>query len=196
VDQLGNQGELARLLAAPKVQHRIRLENTGKAPFTTGPALVLLGERVLAQGLMTYTPPGQSCDVTLTTAVDLLVRKSDKETSRGANAVQRSDGTYSRVELEGTLRIANRRSEPVTVEVQRWFLGKVTSASAGGLVEQINIYDDQGYLPEGLTDRGFYGWYWPWWWHWINGVGTVRWTVQIEPGKEAELGCMWQYHWR
>src|SRR4029078_1971567 len=48
------QYELAMLMNAPKVMHKIRLSNTSDYPLTTAPALVVAGQRVLAQGMMTY----------------------------------------------------------------------------------------------------------------------------------------------
>jgi hypothetical protein len=50
--------ELMRLLAAPKVMHALRLKNRSEHPLTTAPALIISGDRVLAQGTMTYTPRG------------------------------------------------------------------------------------------------------------------------------------------
>ncbi len=57
------QRELARLLDAPKVMHKIRLTNTSKYPLTTAPALLIRQGRLLAQGLMTYTSPGAHVDL-------------------------------------------------------------------------------------------------------------------------------------
>src|SRR5690606_37529554 len=57
--------ELARLLAAPKAEHVLRFSNDADVPLTTAPALVLKDGRVLAQGLMTYTPPGATSDVAI-----------------------------------------------------------------------------------------------------------------------------------
>jgi len=51
------QAEIARLLAAPKVMHKIRLSNTSDSPLTTSPALILTGDKILAQGMMTYAAP-------------------------------------------------------------------------------------------------------------------------------------------
>ena len=52
------QTELAKLFHAPKVMHKIRLNNTSNQPLTTAPALIVHNNRVLAQGMMTYTSPG------------------------------------------------------------------------------------------------------------------------------------------
>jgi hypothetical protein len=190
--QARDQGALARLLAAPKVRHEIRLANRGAAPFTTAPALVLQGSQVLAQGTMTYTPAGGSCDLELTTAIDILVKKTDRETGRTPNAVRWNDHNYLRIDLEGTLRLANRRQEAVDVEVRRTVFGKLQSATAGGAIDQLNAYDDDALADVRSGRYPYYGI----WSAVLNGLGRATWTVHLEPGKEAEVACTWQYYWR
>lgn len=190
--QVRDQGALAQLFAAPKVRHEIRLANSGAAPFTTAPALVLQGEQVLAQGTMTYTPAGGSCDLELTTAIDILVKKTDRETGRTPNAVRWSDHNYLRIDLEGTLRLANRRKEAVDVEVRRTVFGKLQSASDGGEIVQLNAYDEDALADVKGGRYPYYGI----WSAVLNGLGRASWTVHLEPGKEAEVACAWQYYWR
>jgi hypothetical protein len=91
------QAELARLFRAPKVRHKLRLNNVGPHPLTTAPALILRGERVLAQGMMTYTPRGAESDLDTTTAVNVLVRKDERETGRIPNALNWQGSSYARV---------------------------------------------------------------------------------------------------
>src|SRR5262249_25593868 len=62
------QREMARLLAAPKAMHKIRLTNNSKYPLTTAPALIVSEGRVLAQGMMTYASAGATTDLAITTA--------------------------------------------------------------------------------------------------------------------------------
>lgn len=76
------QAELVRLFSAPKVVHHIRLFNSSEYPLTTAPALILRNDRVLAQGMMTYAAPGADTDLSITTAVDIRVKKTDNETAR------------------------------------------------------------------------------------------------------------------
>ncbi len=70
------QAEIAKLFAAPKAMHKLRLSNTSKYPITTAPALILNGSQVLGQGMTTYTSPGGSLDLPITTAVDIAVKKN------------------------------------------------------------------------------------------------------------------------
>ena len=101
--------DLARLLNAPKVMHKLRLTNKGAFPFTTAPALLVKNDRVLAQGMMTYTAVGADSDLEMTTAVDVQVTKTEKETKRTPNAATWQGNSYARTDLEGKLTLANYR---------------------------------------------------------------------------------------
>lgn len=187
------QTELARLLSAPKVMHKLRLTNNTPQPFTTAPALILKGEQVLAQGMMTYTSPGGETDLSVTQAVDVKVRKKDRETKRTPNAANYNGTQLTRVDLEGTVTLTNLRGQPVEVEVTRHVLGNVDTASDDGRVERVNVFEDDTYTAD--SDRPvWWSWYnWPYWWHYRNGVGRIRWTVKLDPGKSQDLSYTWHY---
>ncbi len=191
---ISRQPLASRLLAAPKVQHALRLENQASFPLTTAPALILRDERVLAQGLITYTPPGGSVDLGLTAAVDVKVKKSDVEKARTIGAVQVKDARYSRVELTGTVELSSFARKPIEIEVTRWVLGEMKSATEGGKVEMVNVQEDGSWAE---SRPPWWGWYsWPYWWAQLNGVGRATWTVKLEPGKSSTLGYEWQYYWQ
>jgi hypothetical protein len=186
---------LSRLLAAPKVRHEVRLANRGPAPFTTAPALVMQGAQVLAQGTMTYTPAGSSCDLALTTAIDILVQKNDQETGRTPNAVQWNHSGYLRVDLAGKVKLANRRQQAVDVEVRRAVYGKLDAVDASGAMMQANAYDDDAAADVGGGPfASFRSWFGSWSLA-LNGLGRASWTVHLEPGMETEVGCTWHYFW-
>jgi hypothetical protein len=137
------QHELARLLGAPKFTHVLRLTNSGREPLTTAPALIASGDRVLGQGLMSYTAPGAQCDLSLTAAVDIKVTKGDKETGRVPGALAVDGSTYLCVDLQGNIAITNRRDHPLDIEVKRSVLGHAVSAGQMGKVEMINAYEER-----------------------------------------------------
>ena len=120
----GSQAELDRLLAAPKVKHKIRLVNGGDAPLTTAPALLMRDGQMLAQALVTYTPPGESADLELGTAVDISVRDENREARRVPDAMELEGEKLMRIELDGTIRLVNSGKKALTVEVNRDVLGK------------------------------------------------------------------------
>jgi len=189
------QSELTRLMAAPKVLHKIRLQNKSSYPFTTAPALVVTGDRLLAQGMMTYTAIGAACDLEITTAVDVKVEKSEKETARIPNAMRWQNTDYARVDLAGILKLFNYRSQPVILEVTRQVMGNVTAADHQGAIEKTNVFES----PD-LRDGSYpywWGWYnWPAWWSHFNGAGRIQWKLTLEAGKSVDLGYAWHYFWR
>ncbi|MBI3650339.1 MAG: hypothetical protein HY231_04760 [Acidobacteria bacterium] len=190
------QAEIARLLNAPKATHKIRLTNSSNAPLTTAPALIVKDDRVLAQGMMTYTSVGGNVDLEITRAVDIQVAKSESETARTPNATRLNGDTYTRVDLNGSVKLTNYRKETADIEVTRYVLGNVTSATHNGEVRKINVMESDRYTPIG-NYPSWWGWYsWPAWWSQLNGIGRVSWKVNLEAGKSVDLNYNWNYFWR
>jgi len=189
------QTELTRLLAAPKVQHVVRLSNPGPHPFTTAPALVTSQGRLIAQSMMKYTPPGASMDLDVTAAVDVLLKKQEKEIKRTPSAARWNGSDYFKVDLEGTITLSNRRKESVEVEVVRHVLGNADSATAKGKVEKVNVLEDS--FSAGAARPYWWNWYsWPSWWSHFNGIARISWKVAIAPGAQQVLSYNWNYYWR
>jgi hypothetical protein len=190
------QLEMLRLQNAPRAEHKIRLTNQSKFPLTTAPALILSDGKVLAQGMMTYTSIGGETDLPLTTAVDIKVKKTDKETGRLPNATTWNGNQYARVDLTGTISLTNYRAQPVEIEVTRNVLGNVVKAEQGGTISMVNVFEDDDYGPR-PDYPAWWGWYnWPSWWNHFNGVGRVAWKVKLEPKKSIDLNYTWNYFWR
>ena len=193
----GRQTELARLLNAPKVQHKVRLFNGSEFPLTTAPALILRDERILAQGLMTYTAPGADTDLGITASVDIRVKKTDSETKRVPNAATFQGDQYGRIDLAGTITLTSFRDAAVEVEVTRHVLGNVESAGNKGTIEMVNVFEDPSYASGPSPMPTWWGWFsWPWWWHHFNGVGRITWTIDLAPNRPVELPYTWNYYWR
>jgi len=189
------QRQIAQLLASSKVMHQLRLTNKSDYPLTTAPALILRDNSILAQGLLTYTPVGDNVDLPITNAVDVRVKKSDRETSRTPNVANWNGHNYGRVDLTGTISLTNYRKEAVDLEITRHVLGNVVSADHDGKVEMVNIFEDDSYL-SGAGPARWWPWYnWPWWWYHFNGIGRVSWKVTLDPGKSVDLGYTWNYYW-
>ncbi|MDP7162029.1 MAG: hypothetical protein QF792_00865, partial [Phycisphaerae bacterium] len=139
--------EMTRLSGEPKVMHKIRLENKSDCPLTTAPALILLEDRLLAQGLMSYTSIGSKGDLNITHAVDIKIKKSDKETKRIPKAVQWDNHWYGRVNLTGNIKITNYRKEAADLEVTRYALGRIDECNHDGKIEMVNALEDPSFLP-------------------------------------------------
>ncbi|MFC1884771.1 hypothetical protein ACFL2O_08365 [Thermodesulfobacteriota bacterium] len=188
--------DLMRMHAAPKVKHKIRIVNKSKHPFTTAPAMIMKGNRIIAQGMMTYTPVGSDVDIELTTAVDIKVKKVDNETKRTPNAVIWNRDKYTRIDLEGTITLTNYKQKTVIVEIVRHVLGNVVNVGQQGEKEMVNPFEDISFLPNARTSTWWYGYSWPWWWYRFNGIGRIKWTATIEPKKSSEHTYSWHYFWR
>ncbi|MBY0548319.1 MAG: hypothetical protein K2W95_13570 [Candidatus Obscuribacterales bacterium] len=192
----GQQRELEKLLAQPKFMHKIRLTNKTDFPFTTAPALIVHNNRVLAQGMMTYTAIGAATDLAVTTAVDIKVKKEDKETSRSPNATTWQGNQYGKIDLDGTIAVTNYSGKPVDLEVRRNVLGKVVSADHGGKAEMVNVIEDED-VHAGELYPTWWTWYsWPAWWGQFNGVGKITWRTTLDPKQSTDLGYKWSYYWR
>ncbi len=185
--------QLAKLMAAPKVVHKVRLTNAATHPLTTAPALVLKDGRVIAQGMMTYTPKLGTVDVTLTAAVDLRVKKADKEVKRTPNGTTFEGHQFARADLTGTVSVTNAGAKPVEIEVTRHVLGSADTVGDGAKAEQVNVLEDDA----GDARPAWWGYYsWPAWWGHVNGVGRITWTVKLAPGQTADQSYAWHYYWR
>ncbi|MBX9568680.1 MAG: hypothetical protein K2X77_07275 [Candidatus Obscuribacterales bacterium] len=192
------QSQVERLLKAPKFMHKIRINNNSDFPLTTAPALLLKNEKVLAQGMMTYTAVGAPNDLELTTAVDLKVRKQDKEIKRTPNAATWQGDQYGKIDLEGTITATNYGPQPADVEIVRYVLGRVGTADRNGKADMVNIFEDYEFLPNGSPELPiWWNWYsWPNWWNRFNGVGKISWKETIKPKETADFHYTWHYFWR
>jgi hypothetical protein len=189
------QAELARLHAAPKAEHVLRLTNNAPFPLTTAPATVFLKGRIQAQGMMTYTPSGAACDLRATTAVDIGVHHEEAETARHRDAERWGSHTYDRIELKGTISLVNYRRDAVELEVVRDVLGNVTRVGADGNLRKLDPRDHSWSLFGGYPS--WWHWYgWPGWWLHFNGAARVTWQVKLEPQQRIELNYDWHYYWR
>jgi len=191
------QSEIDKLMRAPKFTHKIRLSNKADSPLTTAPALIFRNDKVICQGMMTYTAAGASSDLALTTAVDLKVTKQDKETQRVPNAVSWRNEQYGRVDLAGTLTVKNYSAQPAELEITRYILGKTGTADHDGKCDMVNIFENSDYMPNGSPYPIWWGWYsWPNWWSRFNGVGKITWHNTLKPNDDLDLSYTWSYFWR
>jgi hypothetical protein len=188
------QADIARAMAAPTVQHKLRLSNTSAYPLTTAPALILSGGRVLAQGMMTYTALKADTDLELTTAVDVKVKRSDIETGRKPDVLTVNGNKYGRADYAGKISLVNYRAEAVSVEVTRYVAGFADEVGQNGEAENIDPLDEERLSAGGGDWERWYSW--PWWWRQVNGFGRFRWKVAVEPGKAVELTYAWHWFWQ
>ena len=189
------QRQLARLFSAPKAMHQIRLTNDSDYPLTTAPALILLGDRVLAQGMMTYTSVGGISDLTVTKAIDIRVERREEEARRVESDKKWGSQKLFRVDVDGEILLTNFQNKPVEIEVRRSVLGIADTADQDGKIVRSTVFDRAEREAAGYP--AWWNWYtWPTWWHHFNGLHEVRWKLTLEPGKCEHLKYTWHYFWR
>jgi hypothetical protein len=185
------RAELARLLSAPKVEHKIRLVNKNSQPLTTAPTLIVNKGRVLAQSMMTYTSAGGYTDLPVTAAVDIKAKKSEKEAKRSPNAAEWNGQHFWRLDLAGSIHLCNLRGTAAELEVTRYVLGNVNEADHQGKTEMVNVLEDTSFAP--ASAPWLSGYNWPVWWQHFNGVGRITWNLKLDPGASVDLGYTWHY---
>ncbi len=187
--------KLARLFHAPKAMHKIRLTNKSEYPLTTAPATIFKNERVLAQGMMKFTSIGGTGDLEITTALDIKVKKSDKQTETTPNAVKWKGDYYAKVDMTGDIELTNYSQKTVKVTVKRSVLGNVDKTTQEGSVKQLGHGYDGFVFQEGTPF--WWNWCsWPWWWYHFNSIGQVSWDVELAPKENIKLEYNWHYYWR
>ncbi len=189
------QAELARLFSAPKVMHKARLINKAKYPLTTAPVLIFREGRILGQGMMTYTAIGGTTDLEIGTAVDVQVKKTEKETKRTPDAMVWQGTRFGRVDLEGTVTLTSHLDKPIALEVQRLLLGNIDTVDDKGAKEQTSASNDDNYFAFADYPYWWHWHNWPGWWSHFNGVGRANWKFTLEPGKSVDMSYTWHYFW-
>ena len=132
VDPWGYRSSNQPVDLADQVWHSLQLDNTGKLPWTTGPAIVTERGTPIAQNTLHYTAPGASTLLRLTVAPDVLAEREEWEASRQSGALQRFGHRYDAVTIEGKLDITNRRREAITLSIRKSLTGTVSSSSENG----------------------------------------------------------------
>jgi len=119
------------------VWHSLRLRNSTKFPWTSGPGMVISGVQALSQDTLVYTPKGASTNLKMTVATDVRVDKKELEVGREARVLQRNGNNYDAVTVEGTLKLKNFKAKDIRLVITRSFVGEVVSMTNDGHVEKL-----------------------------------------------------------
>ena len=118
------------------VWHSLRLKNSTRYPWTSGPAMVVSGVQALSQDTLVYTPKGATTNLKMTVATDVRVDKKELEVDRQPRVLQRNGNYYDSVTVEGTLKLKNFKTKDIHLIITRSFVGEVLTAD-GGHVEKL-----------------------------------------------------------
>jgi hypothetical protein len=149
---------------ADRVWHSLRLANSSTFPWTTAPAMVVSGQKPIAQDTLGYTPKGATNTLKLTVATDVQTDKQEIEASRRENARQIYGSTYDEVTVQGTLKIRNFKTRDVKLTIRKTVTGEVDVASDGGATTK---------LAEAFNS--------------VNPTSRIAWEVPLGPGAEKVI---------
>ena len=146
------------------VWHSLKFKNTSKQPFTTGAATVMKNGEILGQDMMMHTSPEAEATIRITKALDVRVDDDEEEVERQREFLKIRSGHYDLVTLKGTIQIANRKSETVTLEIAKILTGEVKQADANPKITS---------LAKGLRA--------------VNSRQKLDWKIELKPGEKKTL---------
>jgi len=147
-----------------QVWHSLRLDNAGKLPWTTGPAIVMERGTPVAQNTLHYTAAGASTLLRLTVAPDVLAEREEWESSRQSGALQRFGNRYDAVTIEGKLDVTNRRREAITLSIQKSLTGAVSATSDGGKTTKLATRPSA-----------------------VNSASRIDWSIPLAAGEQKSV---------
>jgi len=169
-------------LSKNEVWHQIELTNNTNVPWTTGAAMIMMGNQRLAQELLTYTSPKDAARVPVTVSIDTRGSFDEKEISRQMKALTWARGYYAKISKKAKLDLCNNKGVPIEVEVTLRLGGKVDQATQKGAITlgAFNAADWERYRGDAA----------------VNNTSTVKWTVKLKAGETFEPEIMYYYYAR
>ncbi len=146
------------------VWHSLRLKNGSGFPWTSAPAIVIMGTKALSQDTLLYTPKGASTNLKMTIATDVRTSKKELEVERQPKALYRNGTEFEAVTVEGTLKVKSYKSKEISLKIYRSLVGEILTTTDEGKVEK---------LGEGI--RG------------VNSTSRTTWDLKLKPGEEKAI---------
>jgi hypothetical protein len=158
----------ARAGAKPEdlVWHVLRLNNTGREPWTTAPAFALNGALPVAQDTLAYTPPGGRSTLKLTVATDVRAEQSQTESAR--RQVNLAGRNFDEVTVDGKLRLTNWKNTEIAMLVRKSLVGEVLGSPDGKTSK----------VARNLTA--------------INSSSEIEWEFKLAAGQTRELAYQYK----
>jgi len=119
-----NNWQATNNLVTPEVFDVLKFLNPLEFPMTTAPAMVTENTRFLGQSQTGWVNPGQVASVKITKVMNVAVTYSEKAVDITPQETREFRGSrHIKREVTGTIEIANRRNEDVTLHLNGLFLG-------------------------------------------------------------------------
>lgn len=146
------------------VWHSLKFKNTAKQPLTTAVASVMNDGEILGQDMMSYTSPEAEATVKITKALDVRADDDEEELSREREFLKIRSGHYDKVILKGTIQLANRKIDPVQLQIEKVLTGEVQQADAEPKITN---------LAKGLRA--------------VNTRQRLLWNLELKPGERKTI---------
>jgi len=156
-----------------EVWHCLRMENTGKVPWTTAPAETVKEGLILGQDTLNYTPTKGETTLKITQAVSVKAEQLELETDRKRDAARLYGYHYDLITVEGKLSVTNFQEKAITLEITKTLSGEVKSSQPEAKIEK---------LARGLRR--------------MNGVMRLTWTVELVPSERKQLDYIYEVYVR
>ncbi|MFO7955893.1 MAG: hypothetical protein R6X33_02205 [Candidatus Brocadiia bacterium] len=173
VDAHGSYASAEDLDKAEVVWHSLRLTNTTDVPWTTAPGQTVSRNQILGQDMLRYTPVGGRATLRVTQAMGVKAQQVEYEVERERNAVSFHGTSYDRVTLTGELTVTNFKKDDVKLEITKLLSGELQSADGEPELRK---------LARGLRR--------------VNPRGRLRWTIELQPGRQEELTYTYEVYLR
>jgi hypothetical protein len=141
----------------------VQFRNPFDFPMTTGPAMVVDGDRFNGQRMSYWSNPGEQAVLHITKALSLRTRHTEVEEPGEREIVHVGGQEFRKVRVRGEVLANNHRAEEIDLVVRRRFSGELVEA--GGSPRQR------------LLESGVYA---------VNKRNELVWTVTVPPGGEAK----------
>ena len=142
----------------------VRFRNPLAFPMTTGPAMIVAGDRFNGQQMSYWVNPGEETTLHVTKALSIRTRSTEQEVGTRSEMVYVGSTRYAKMTVQGELRANNHRKEAVTLIIRRRFSGDLVSADKSP--------------KETALEEGVYS---------VNKRNQLLWNVMLKPGEEVAL---------
>ena len=133
-------------------------------PMTTGPAMIMSGNRFSGQTASYWVNRGEETTLPVTKSLSIRAVASENEKQGKREVVYIGGNDFQRISVEGTLIIGNHRDEQVDIVIRRRFSGDLVRADRNP-----NLV---------LREEGVYS---------ANRRNELTWNLKLDPGQRQEL---------
>ena len=151
--------------ATPDVFDVLKFQNPLPFPITTAPVTVMNHARFLGQSQTGWVNPGQVASVKITKVMNVSATYAERAVDAEPRVMQEFRFTrHIKRDITGTIDLANRRNERVTLHLNSAFLGVIETSDLAPTKQSVSAKD-----------------------HWPNDLNELFWEITLEPGEKKTI---------